>query len=193
MHDDVSRILQAHREELRYPMPEHLRRRLTRKPARRPLLGLAMAASLAVAFAVGRASVRPAGDPAQEVAGSHVRSLMAGHLQDVASSDRHQVKPWFEGRLDFAPDVRDFQAQGYPLAGGRLDYLGTRAVAALVYRRGGHVINLFQWPTSEPAQKPRLRTLRGFQIFDWRKDGFDYWAISDLNAAELQQFAQLWQ
>ncbi|HEY2029594.1 MAG TPA: hypothetical protein VGH20_10315 [Myxococcales bacterium] len=194
MHDDLAELLREHRQELRHPMPPGLRRKFL--PPRRVPWAMAAASAAAVALVVGFGVGRTTGGAAagfeQEVVASHVRSLMAEHLQDVASSDRHTVKPWFEGRLDFAPDVRDF-APDFPLVGGRLDYLGTRAVAALVYKRNGHVINLFEWPADGVASPPRLRTLRGYQLFSWRKDGFAFWAVSDLNAAELQQFAQLWQ
>lgn len=192
MHDDLAELLREHRHELRHPLPQGLRRKLV-PPRRAPLaMALAVAAAVLVAFGLGRLVAPDAAGFEQEVVASHVRSLMAAHLQDVASSDRHTVKPWFEGRLDFAPDVRDF-APDFPLVGGRLDYLGTRAVAALVYKRAGHVINLFEWPADGEAFPPRLRTLRGYQLFSWRKDGFVFWAVSDLNAADLQKFAQLWQ
>lgn len=194
MHDDLAELLREHRQELRYPLPERLRRTVM-PPRRMPaaMVGASAAAlALVLGFGVGRSVGGAAEGFEQEVVASHVRSLMAAHLQDVASSDRHTVKPWFEGRLDFAPDVRDF-APDFALEGGRLDYLGTRAVAALVYKRGGHVINLFEWPADGDAAPPRLRTLRGYQLFSWSKDGFAYWAVSDLNAAELQRFAQLWQ
>jgi anti-sigma factor RsiW len=201
MDDDLSQILQQHRDELRHPIPEPLRRKLTRQyGARRPwaVRASAMAAcacvALAASFALGRSSSQSPDLLEQELVASHVRSLMANHLADVPSTDKHTVKPWFEGRLDFGPDVRDFPQEGFPLTGGRLDYVDRRSVAALVYRRGQHVINLFEWPgASIASEAPRLLTRRGFQLFAWQKDGLAYWAVSDLNAAELQQFAALWQ
>jgi anti-sigma factor RsiW len=201
MHDDLSEMLRQHRAELRYPMPEPLRLRLTRKYAgpRRwlvPAAAMAACAAVAVAFLAGGSFHRPPeGDLlAQELVSGHVRSLMATHITDVASTDQHTVKPWFEGHLDFGPDVRDFPQEGFTLVGGRLDYVDSRSVAALVYRRGQHVINVFEWPTSSvAAEAPRLLTRRGFQLFVWHRGGLTYWAVSDLNAAELQTFAALWQ
>jgi len=129
---------------------------------------------------------------AQDVVTSHVRSLLADHLTDVASSDRHTVKPWFAGKLDFAPAVIDLSAEGFPLVGGRLDYLEHRPVAALVYSRRKHAINLFIWP-SEHAAGGTLKsvTTQGYQIAHWNEAGTAYWAISDLNSSELRQFIQL--
>ncbi|HET6267936.1 MAG TPA: anti-sigma factor, partial [Acidobacteriota bacterium] len=131
---------------------------------------------------------------AQEILSSHVRSLMPGHLTDVVSSDQHTVKPWFNGKLDFSPPVRDFTAQGFPLVGGRLDYVNHREVAALVYTRNKHVINVFLWPSSETASKePRPSTLQGYHIVEWTGSGMTHYVVSDLNEAELQEFIKLLQ
>lgn len=129
-----------------------------------------------------------------EVVSAHVRSLMASHLTDVASSDRHTVKPWFDGKIDFAPNVPDFAAQGFPLAGGRLDYINRRPVAALVYQRRLHYINVFIWPTNSPAKrqfKPESR--EGYNVLHWQYDNMDYWCVSDTSADDLQQLAKLMQ
>jgi anti-sigma factor RsiW len=127
---------------------------------------------------------------AEEVVAGHVRSLEASHLTDVLSSDRHTVKPWFAGKLDYAPPVEDFAADGFPLVGGRLDYVGGRPVSALVYRRAGHTINLYVWPGS--GESPQTsRAERGFHVTRWTRKGMSYWAVSDLNEEELSRFASL--
>jgi anti-sigma factor RsiW len=119
-----------------------------------------------------------------------VRSLQATHITDVPSSDRHTVKPWFAGKLDYSPPVKDLAADGFPLVGGRLDYLDGRPVAALVYHRGGHTINLFVWPSpGETAE--RLSTARGFHTVRWTRGGMTYWAVSDLNENDLSRFVSL--
>jgi anti-sigma factor RsiW len=157
--------------------------------------GAAAAAVLLVAIIVK--GVVPTGPPAgdltaREVVDDHLRSLTANHLTDVLSSNQHTVKPWFDGRLNFTPPVEDLAAQGFPLVGGRLDYLDNRPVAAVVYRRRQHVINLFISPTEPAADTlPVTRVRGGYNIVHWTKSGMGYWAVSSVSAAELGKFAQL--
>jgi len=167
-------------------------RRFTVRNVWRPL---ALAASLAV-VALGSwtlARQRAAGEAlADDVLTSHIRSLMPGHLTDVLSSDQHTVKPWFNGRLDFSPPVYDFAGRGYPLVGGRLDYVDGRPVAALVYGRRQHLINVFLWPSPRGASSgPRTRDRQGYHELHWTTPDYTYWVVSDLGVAELQDFAQL--
>jgi anti-sigma factor RsiW len=130
----------------------------------------------------------------QEIVADHLRSLMANHLTDITSTDQHNVKPWFNGKLDFAPPVNDFAAEGFPIVGGRLDYLEGRPVAALVYQRRLHPINLFVWATAEKySDKPTRQTRQGYTILFWSRDGMTYCAISDLATDEMQTFAALLQ
>jgi anti-sigma factor RsiW len=160
---------------------------------------LAVAASLALFTAVGWGLARAmlsqsdAAFLTQELVASHVRSnMLPSHRFDVESSDAHTVKPWFEGKLDFSPPVRDLSDRGFPLIGGRLDYLHGRAAAALVYQRRKHTINLFVWPSS-PADSsaPTTVTRQGFHMIHWTSRKMTFCAVSDLNEGELQEFARL--
>jgi anti-sigma factor RsiW len=137
---------------------------------------------------------QPSGETrlAQALLSAHVRSLMAGHLTDVASTDQHTVKPWFNGKVTFSPPVADPAAQGFPLVGGRLDVVEEQPVVALVYQRRKHYINLFIWPASRSGPTAEIvLTQRGYNLVHWTEGGMTFWAVSDVNRGELQEFAQL--
>jgi anti-sigma factor (TIGR02949 family) len=182
-----------------YAAPERLRARaIAQQSARthsaRRVLTWAAAAVLVVSAGAVTALWRPpsrGGDAiASEVVDSHVRSLMANHLFDVQSTDLHTVKPWFLGKLDFAPPVVDLASIGFPLVGGRLDYVGGRPVAALVYQRQKHTINVFVSPAAgQPSARDLVLTVRGFNLRHWIDNGMSFWAVSDLNSAELGELA----
>ena len=129
---------------------------------------------------------------ASDIVSSHVRSMMANHITDVSSSDSHTVKPWFSGRLDYSPPTKDLTEQGFRLIGGRLDYLDGRPVAALVYQRSQHFINLFVWPSNSLAIREQEQLARqGYNLIHWTMSGMTYWLISELNLTELNECARL--
>ena len=138
------------------------------------------------------ASSSTANVQAQEVLDSHIRSLLSNHLVDITSSDQATVKPWFTGRLGFAPPVINLNTQGYPMLGGRLDYMNDHMTAAIVYKCGSHVINLFFWPIAQQGESALNTTsLRGYNLAHWTAYGMNCWAISDLESGKLHQFVQL--
>jgi anti-sigma factor RsiW len=185
---------------LRTRVRSALRGRVTATHAGRyrlPWRPLAIAASLVV-VAVGsyRLALRQAASDAlsAEVLASHVRSLMPGHLTDVASSDQHTVKPWFDGKLDFSPPVVDFAGRGFPLLGGRVDYVGGRSVAALVYGRRRHIISVFVWPVARGSSAGSgTMTRQGYHLLHWTAGEYGYWVASDLGLTEIGDFATLLQ
>jgi len=188
------RRLEALRAALRehapyYTAPAHLRRRVAIRKGVPWWLVVAAAAACVLA---GLVLWLPAahGDAGQEIVQAHVRSLLANHLLDVASSDQHTVKPWFAGKLDFAPKVEDLSATGFPLEGGRLDYLDHRVVAALVYRRRQHTINVFVWPAAGRDSAARGGVIQGYNVLHWTRGGMAWWAVSDVNADDLRQLAE---
>ncbi len=194
-------------DSLYFAAPAELRRRIKselpspqRAVPQRPAwnwnwLTTAMSGAFAVCLALLLVvtPTRPSSEQrlAQEIISSHIRSLMAGHLMDVASTDQHTVKPWFNGKLDFSPPVKDLAVEGFPLAGGRLDYLGGRSVAALVFQRQKHIINLFVWPANVADSKAAVvASSQGYHLIRWSDAGMAFWAASDLNEKELMEFVQ---
>ena len=179
--------------------PDILRASITRSAKRpplwrRPVTALASTAALLAITAIGSWQIGNRSARANalndEVMTSHVRSLMGTHLTDVVSTDQHTVKPWFNGRIDYSPPVSDFVGKGYPLQGGRLDYVDGRSVAVLVYGRRKHEINLYLWPASG-SSAPVKTSSRGYNMVRWTESGYSCWAVSDLGKAELNDFAEL--
>ena len=195
------------REATAYRAPAHLRRnvraalRREAKSTRQTLspwlvfaTGAAFAAVLVGAVLFQTMPGTRGNTIVDQVVANHVRSLLATHLVDVVSSDQHTVKPWFDGKIDFAPEVRDLSASGFPLVGGRLDYLDGKTVVALVYQRNKHPINLFITPTqTNRNSSPTLTTRRGYNILSWANNRMNYWAVSDLNATELREFTNFFE
>jgi len=151
----------------------------------------ALAAVAAVLVVMAVIPGRSGNSIERQMVDNHLRSMLADHLVDVPSSDQHTVKPWFQGKLNFAPSVPDLAADGFTLIGGRLDVVGGRPAAALVYRRRQHVVNL--WILAADGVQSQLKStdLEGFHVLQWRKSGMAFWAVSDINPAELREFAML--
>jgi anti-sigma factor RsiW len=177
-----------------------------RQPAQRSILWetswnwLALAAAVIFAAIIAWNLVprlqRPGADQflATQLIASHVRSLMASHLTDVASSDQHTVKPWLDTKLDFAPPVVDLSSEGFPLIGGRLDYLDNRPAAVLIYQKRKHFINLFVWPAeSNATRSTKAISRQGYQLLHWVDSDFNYWAVSDVNVNDLQTLKELFE
>ena len=148
---------------------------------------IAVASSAVTMVGMNRAA---SGRATDELLSSHVRSLQPGHLTDVVSTNQHQVKPWFNGRVDVSPAVPNLDSLGFPLIGGRTDYVSGRAVPVVVYGRRQHMINVYAWPSSSAAETstPNEASRQGYHFVRWTSGGLDYSAISDLNAAELRTF-----
>jgi anti-sigma factor RsiW len=160
-------------------------------------VGVAFAATMlfaALIWSVVPRNLSPSSDDllARDIVDDHIRSLMVDHLTDIPSTDQHTVKPWFDGKLDYAPPVKDLSELGFKLIGGRLEYLAGKPVAALVYQHGNHFINLYVWPANrQPETEVAVTKKQGFNLFHWTSGGMTYWAASDLNDTELREFAQL--
>jgi anti-sigma factor RsiW len=166
-----------------------------RRPSMGRMFGLAaaFAAVALVSWNVAIFHVEPLREDliARDVVTAHVRSLMGEHrLNDVESTDQHTVKPWFNGKLDFAPSVQDHVNAGFALSGGRLDYVNGRAVAALTYRSRKHVVNLFEWPSSAPDSAPTTLMRQGYAVMHWHREGMEHWAVSDMSPALLAPLAE---
>lgn len=183
-----------------FSMPDDLRATVLatlRKPAVQPVKrsfgltsGLALAAALMLGFFLALFS-RSSSEKTllATLTDSHIRSLSGTHLTDVASTDQHTVRPWFEGKIDFAPPVEDLSAAGFPLVGGRLEFISGRPVAALVYERRKHFINLFVWPGEKPEPVTTKTPQRGYNILHWANGGMNYYAVSEINVDDLRKFA----
>lgn len=163
----------------------------------RPTQWFALAAALILAFLIGvRLLSSPSGrggqtELASAIVDAHLRSLQPGHLEDVISTDQHTVKPWFDGKVDFAPPVRDFTSDGFPLQGGRLDVVEGHQVAALVYGRRKHIVNVFVWPASGSDTQPQSGSQLGYNWIDWRKGGMEMYAVSDVSLSDLRELHKL--
>jgi anti-sigma factor RsiW len=198
LHDTLSSA------QLRYAAPASLRRRIESAlpassgglaPTRRAALrGFGIGAVASALAASGAFVMLMRADDQQRILGdvvsAHLRSLQSQHLTDVESSDQHTVKPWFSGRLEVSPPVVDLSAQGFTLLGGRLDYVDAKPVAAIVYRRRRHIINLFCAPAAEWPQRSGMEELHGFNVWRRNINGMSCWAVSDLNAEELAEFGE---
>jgi anti-sigma factor RsiW len=156
------------------------------------LHGLSLAAALVLGFFLAQIFQRSSAHNAllAQLTDSHVRSLIGTHLTDVATSDQHTVRPWFEGKLDFAPPVEDLSASGFPLVGGRVEYIDGRSVAALVYERRKHFINLFVWPESGVQDMTSEKPQRGYNVLHWTSNGMTYWALSEISEDDLRKFGR---
>jgi anti-sigma factor (TIGR02949 family) len=183
------------RAKIRAQLPAEMPSQPLSTRRRAALEWLAVAAAIVITIVLGSRMIPDIGSRqqtnllAEQIVASHIRALQPGHLFDVQSTDQHTVKPWFDGKLDFAPPVKDLAAQGFPLIGGRLDYLDHRDVAALVYQRQKHFINVFIWPERGDRGAESL-TRQGYELVHLDRGGMSYWLVSDLNRSELTGFAE---
>ena len=196
----VRNLLKA--EGVRHSAPESLSRRIAAMPELKPKAAnenwvrrwVAPGLVGAIAASLAMVTLLPSGTESvveQEIVSSHVRSLQPGHLTDVQTTNQHIVKPWFNGRIDFSPPVPELADQGFPLAGGRLDSINGQTVAAIVYHRRLHTVNLFVWPAKDRAERSFVKD--GFAVTEWSRNGLRFAAVSDIPPAELQQFHKLFE
>ena len=189
-------------DNVRYGAPENLARRVAAMPElslkaandNRILRWLGPAVAGALAASLAMVTLLPPGADSvmdQEIVSSHVRSLQPGHLTDVQTTNQHIVKPWFNGKIDFSPPVPELADQGFPLAGGRLDSINGKTVAAIVYHRRLHTVNVYVWPARDAAERSFVKD--GFAVKEWSRNGLRYAAISDIPPADLQQFHKLFE
>jgi len=187
---------------VRHSAPDSLARRVSAMPELAPKAAndnrlsrwLAPGLVGAIAASLAMVTLLPPGSQSiidQELVSSHVRSLQPGHLTDVQTTNQHIVKPWFNGRIDFAPPVPELADVGFPLAGGRLDSIGGKTVAAIVYHRRLHTVNLFIWPAKDGGERSFVKD--GFAVKEWSRNGLRFAAVSDIPAGELQQFHKLFE
>jgi len=204
--DDIERAIKTH--ATRHTLPPELYDKIARMTAKErstvvpfskkwlPLKWGSSGAALALAACLAFFMIASPSEQylvEQELITSHIRSLQDGHLIDVASTDQHTVKPWFNGRLDVSPPVTDFSADGFPLIGGRLDYVYHHTVAVIVYRYNKHVINLFVWPSDRTQiDIESVAAQQGYNMRHWHDGDLQFWVVSDVNPAKLAEFENLY-
>jgi anti-sigma factor RsiW len=195
----LTQIYEPAPASLRRTINTHLHPVAPTRAASQPLLWQWLTAAVAllfIAFVLWRVSPELRSDDyqaelADEIVGTHLRSLQPGHMTEIASNDELVVNGWFAAKLKFALPIRDFAKAGFALNGGRVDVVEGRSVAVLVYEHNGHPINVFVWPTRDPDTSPRTGSQQGFQWVDWRRDKMEFCAVSDAAPADLEQLHQL--
>src|ERR1700683_2202588 len=190
-----AQLERAVRDALRQAVADEAKPAASSLPWRWIAVAATILLAISVSWNVRPSSRRPVENDlvAENILSDHIRSLIGTHLLDVPSSNQHTVKPWFNGKLDFSPDVKDFASQGFPLIGGRLDYLMDRPVAALVYGRRQHVINVFTWPADPALMAESHYSRNGYNTIHWSHGSMTFWAVSDIAPTELGQFKNLYE
>jgi anti-sigma factor RsiW len=191
--EDLTREIEAALSTYKSPPPykgeRHGRANIVRAQAWGPVGAIAIAAAV-LSWCAGLHLSTPSSETllSQELVDSHIRSLQVNHLFDVISTDQHTVKPWFNGKLDYAPPVVDLAQQGYPLVGGRLDLVGRKPVAVMIYRYKLHPINLYVWPAADAGSTPQIIRRNGYCLAHWSDQGMNFWAVTDAGENELKEF-----